>query len=610
MNTWRIGLVVAATLSAGCTGEIEEGDAQMPGDLDPSASPTPGGTAGPSGTAGPGGTASPGGTAGPGGTASPGGTAGPATPPPPAPPGTPTVPAPTCSAGIPGTSQIPRLSNVQYDRTVRDLLGVTVLAASGNVEPSVLLATDQEGGLSDLGWSAYQSVAEKIAAQVMKDPASKAKFMSCTPAADNSCLHDTIVSFGRRAFRRPLSQEEVAGFDAFVAKGKAITPTGAPEELAEALLFAFLVSPSFLQRSEITEAADGAGHYTLSGPEIASRLSYMLWGSTPDAELDLAADSGQLATPEQVVAQADRMLKDPKARDMIASFHRNYLLMGTNTRWDTANRDTTLFPAFNKGLLPVFMAETEMFFDEIVYAQSGAFQSLLTSPVAFVNASTAPLYGLNAADFGAELKKVELDPAQRPGFLTRLGFLNAYSSYTRTSPILRGAFITKQVIGLEIGAPPPGAEMTELPSGAEYDTNRKAVDAQTAGGVCAGCHHNFINPPGFVMEAYDAAGAWQTKERVSGAPIDTVVDAVIDGQTVHITNPAELMARIAASPSAQKGYASKWVAFAFNRASDPADACTVEQLTYKMNSQTYPVLNLIKDLTLAPSFRVRALISG
>jgi len=110
-----------------------------------------------------------------------------------------------CVPGIAATSQVPRIANEQYDRTVRDLLGVTTLAASSNVVPSTLLATDQAGGLTDLGWSAYQSVADMIATQVMEDPMLKSNYMKCTPTGADTCLHDTIVEFGRRALRRPLT---------------------------------------------------------------------------------------------------------------------------------------------------------------------------------------------------------------------------------------------------------------------------------------------------------------------------------------------------------------------------------------------------------------------
>jgi hypothetical protein len=368
----------------------------------------------------------------------------------------------------------------------------------------------------------------------------------------------------------------------------------------------FLISPSFLMRTEITETADGAGHYTLSNHEVASRLSYLLWGSAPDDVLNQAADANQLSTSEQILAQAQRMLKLPQAHDMVSDFHRAYLQMGTNTRWDNTNHDTAIFPAFKKDAVPAIQAETEKFFDYITFTKNGSFADFLLSPVAFVNAATAPLYGLDASKFSTDLVQVELDPAQRPGFLTRAGFLNAYSAYNRTSPILRGAFITKQVLAVPIGSPPPGAEATPLPATSDLDTNRKQVDQQTSAPACATCHQKFINPPGFAMEAFDAAGAWQTKEKSTGVAIDTASDAMIDSAIVRINGPAELMAKIAASPGAQHSYSEKWVSYAYERASNPMDACTVNQLAAKLTKNGYTVLSLIADLTQTQSFRFRA----
>lgn len=606
MRSWSI--VLAATVVAGCTASIDgtagsgEPGADLgrpsgstgkggPGAANGSGASTSTGSGAATGSGTGGGSSTGGGTSGSGATGT--GAGGGAT---------------TCTSGIAATSQIPRLTNAQYDRTVRDLLGVTGLSASGNAAPSTLLATDQSGSISQLGWSAYQTVGTMIAEQVMADPNLKANFLKCSPSGDGSaCLHDTIVEFGRRAFRRPLTDEEVQSFESLVSKGAQITPDGTPEEVAEVLLDAFLVSPSFLQRSEITQTTDANGNYLLSSYEVASRLAYMLWGSTPDTLLDAAADQDQLTTKEQILAQAQRMLADPKAHDMVAAFHRSYLLMGTNTRWDSAQRDTTLFPSFSKDLIPVIAAETEQFFDGIVFS-NGTFQDFFTSSVGYVNARTAPLYGLDPAGFGTDLKEVNLDPKQRPGFLTRVGFLNAYSSYNRTSPILRGAFITKQILGFDPGAPPAGATQTPLPApSTELDTNRKQVDAQTAGSACIGCHHTYINPPGFVLEAYDAVGSWQTKEASTGAPIDTTADVTIDGNAVHVTDPADLMAKLAASPQAERRYADLWVNYAYERPDDPLDSCTVNQLAARITAGGYTVLNLITDLTQTDSFRVRAL---
>jgi hypothetical protein len=601
MYTWRSGIIVGALLSAGCGGGDIEAAYQPPGGSGAgsaasggsggSGSPAAGNTGkGVSGSAG----ANPGsGGSGPGsgGTTGGGGEGG----------------VVSCVPGIPTTSQMARLTNAQYDRTIRDLVGLTNLTAADGVAPSTRLATDQAGSISALAWANYKDVADKIATQVIADATLKSKFLKCTPVAgDTTCFDSTISEFGRRAFRRPLTTDEITRFQAVVSAGSTITPTGSPDEIAQVLLYMFLISPSFLSRAEIVEMADGAGHFTLSPHEIASRLSYMLWGTMPDPELDAAADAGQLSTPAQIAAQADRMLKDDKAREMVQSFNKYYLLMRAEGRWDTAQRDPGLFPNFKPEMVPALSAETLKLFEKVTFTPGASFKDFLLTNVAYVNRDTAPLYGLNAADFGADLTETTLD-ATRPGFLTRLGFLINFSSFTRTNPIYRGAFITKQILGIQLGAPPPGATETPLPSGADLDTNRKQVDAQTSAPSCVGCHHTFINPPGFVMEAFDAVGMARTSES-NGVALDTVADVTIeDGQDpVTISSPAELMAKIAASPGAMRQYASKWVSFAYAREGHPADACVADQLAQKMASGAYPVLNIITDLTQAESFRVRA----
>jgi hypothetical protein len=500
------------------------------------------------------------------------------------------------------------MSNPEYDRTIRDLLGLTNLAAADGVAPSTRLATEQTGGLTELAWANYKDVADKIATQVIGDPTLRGNFLKCTPTAgDPSCFSSTIVEFGRRAFRRPLTPEEITRFEQVITDGPSITPTGSTDEIAQTLLYMFLISPSFLQRAEVTELSDGAGHFTLSSHEVATRLSYMLWGTTPDVALAQAADANLLSTPEQIAVEAQRMLQDPRAREMVQVFHQYYLLMRAEGRWGTANRDTTLFPNFKPELVSLITDETLRFFDKITFTPGSTFTDFLTSPIAFVNRDTAPLYGLDPTAFGAELTETTLDPSTRPGFLTRLGFLMNFSSYSRTNPIYRGAFITKEVLGITLDAPPPGATETPLPTDAALDTNRKQVEAQTAGATCAGCHMAYVNPPGFAMEAFDAMGAFRTTE-TNGVPLDTTGDVIIeDGQpAVHVTNPAELMAAIASSRGAMRRYVERWVSFAYQREGDPMDGCTVDRLAAKITAGNYTVLNLIVDLTQTQSFRVRA----
>jgi Protein of unknown function (DUF1592)/Protein of unknown function (DUF1588)/Protein of unknown function (DUF1585)/Protein of unknown function (DUF1595) len=512
-----------------------------------------------------------------------------------------TPPAKTCAPGVPGTSQIARLTNAQYNRTVYDLLGAT---APG------LLATEQVGGISAAIWDGYHLSADTIAAQVMADPALKSNFMKCTPEGDGEeCLKSTIQEFGRRAFRRPLSVEETAGFEDLVTRGAELTPTGEADEVAELILSSFLKMPSFLQRAEITETAEGTNAFKLSSHEVAARLSYMLWGTTPDSVLSAAADNDELQTKAQVLAQAQRMVADEKARDVAAEFHRKYLHLGPGTRWDAAKKDAVLFPLFRDDVVFDMIVETEMLFDN-VFTSGGTFQDLLTTNTGYVTSRTAPLYGLEASDFGTTPEPVEFTAEQqRPGFMTRIGWLAAHSNQTRNSPIIRGAFITKDVIGIDPGAPDPEAANTPLPMDPQYDTNRKRVEAQTSAIACAGCHEAYINPPGFVMEAFDASGVRQTTEKDTGAAIDSTgqISFTVGGTPVTVANPAELMAALSASKEAQRFYAERWVGYALERELTGPDQCTVDMMATNAAAGSYPIQTLLTDLTQSDSFLVRAL---
>jgi hypothetical protein len=200
---------------------------------------------------------------------------------------------------------------------------------------------------------------------------------------------------------------------------------------------------------------------------------------------------------------------------------------------------------------------------------------------------------------------VNLDPATRSGVFTRAGFLTAYALYNRPSAILRGAFLQKEVLCTELGSPPANAESTPLPT-AGLATNRERTDAQTASGECAGCHHNYINPTGFAMEAYDAIGAFQTTEKDTGAQITTVSTVPVGQTLVDVTGPVDLMKAIAASPEAKACYAKHWVEFAYERPLAEEDRCTVENMAAKLTQADYKVINLVADLTQSQSFRNRA----
>jgi hypothetical protein len=344
----------------------------------------------------------------------------------------------------------------------------------------------------------------------------------------------------------------------------------------------------------------------LSSHEVATRLSFLLWGSVPDDMLNAAADANQLQTKEQVLAQAQRMIGvREKTGPLLASFHRDWVQMNNgNAHWWKVDHDPKTYPLYAKDAKPSWQAELDAFFQDVAFG-GGTFKDLLLSNVAFVNKHNAGIYGLDPAKYGTDLTKVQLDAMQRPGFMTRAGFLSSYAGYDATSPILRGAFIAVYMLGVNPGPPIPGATMMTV-SG-DFKTQRAYVEALTKPAACTGCH-SIINPPGFALENYDGIGKWQTIDPRGGAIDSSITTATVnfgDGKTKPITTPAQLMQEIAQTPKAKELYAQAWVAYAFGRDPNANDQCVVDQLDTKLAGSGYSILNLLADLTQADSFRVR-----
>jgi hypothetical protein len=505
----------------------------------------------------------------------------------------------SCSPGVPPTTQVPRMKDGAYDNVVRDLLGLTGLSSNGNQPPSSLLAPDSDGALTDIAWNGYLSAAQEIAAEVMAG-SNKSNFITCDPAKDTSCLTNTVKSFGRKAFRRPLTDTEVTSF----MRLNSLTPAGQPAEVAEAILYAFLASPSFILLPELNQSKDSSGNLKLSSYEVATRLSFLLWGTVPDDTLSQAADSDQLTTKDQISAQAQRMLKSDKAKAVVTNFLHYYAGIETGSHWiNNDTHDSSKYSNWTDAAYAPAMAEMDAFFQDVVLG-GGTFKDLFLGNNAFVTKDTAALYGLDGSSYGTQPTKVALDANQRPGFLTRVGFLSTYSKYDVTSPILRGAFISGRVLGINPGTPDPAFTKMTPPAG-NYTTMRQEIEALTANQPCQGCHGVNINPAGFVLEHYNSVGIWQDKDPLGGA-IDGTADVRFSAtDTKTITNPVGLMTEIANLPEAKYYYAEQWVAFATGRVPNQNDACIVDQLSGNMAQANYPVLSVVADYTQADSFRLR-----
>jgi hypothetical protein len=581
-----VALGVFSAALAGCGSTIDPIDATAG---NAGASPTGGATAG--GSAGSsGGSVQTGGSGGTGSGGNPtGGNAGAAGGDPP----------PGCVPGIQPSSQIARMKKRQYDAVMRDLLGVTTVSSAPAGLPSSFLVDDFEGAITDIAWNGYLDAAAAIAAEVMAG-ANKSRFIACDPARDG-CLTQTIRTFGRKAFRRPLTDAEVTSFERL----NTLTPAGTPEQVAEAILYTFLASPSFIMIPELAQELDASGAgIKLNAHEVAARLAFFLWNSVPDETLSLAADRGELATKDQIFAQASRMVGDRmKTGPVVAAFHRIYADIRVGSHWNSIEHDATKYPKYTAAMRAPMMAEIDAFFEDVAF-QNGGFKDLFLSRVAYVNRDTAAIYKLNPADYGTELTRVELAGDERPGFLTRIGFLSSFSSFGSTSPLLRGAYISRNILGIRIEDPPEDAAETQIPDGV-YTTYRQAMEALTADPKCASCHTSLINPPGFVLEHFDSLGEWQDLDPAGGAIDGSARVLFSDTNIKTISSPLELMTELGTGPEAKRRYATQWVTFATGRGANPNDTCTVDTLDLRLAQDGYTILNLLTDLTQADSFRLR-----
>lgn len=323
-------------------------------------------------------------------------------------------------------------------------------------------------------------------------------------SSDKQKLRDFAQRFVERAFRRPLSAEQKR---LYVEHQFEVAADG--ETAVKRIVLLALKSPWFLYREVGTSAADKNG----ASYDAAARMAFGLWDSLPDAELLKAAAAGALVTPEQLTAQAKRMIKNPRAHAKIQEFFMNWLKV--EQAGDLA-KDSMRFPGFNLAAGADLRTSLELFLDETTWSDAADFRRLFLANHIYLNGRLAQFYGAKlAAD--APFEKVSFKPDERSGVLTH-PYLMATFSYPRdSSPIHRGVFLARSVLGLPL-RPPPDA-FTPLAAELHPDlTTRERVALQTKPNACQSCHA-VINPLGFILERFDAIGRLRDKEK--GRPIDT-----------------------------------------------------------------------------------------
>jgi hypothetical protein len=492
----------------------------------------------------------------------------------------------------PGTSPIRRLNRTEYDNTVRDLLGDTTHPSSTFPPDEQLLGFDNNATALTLSPTLAEQYMNSAEALVAAAPLTT--LVSCDPVAlgESACATQAIQTFGKRAYRRPLTGTEVSRMLTLYnwARGQAQDFATSMRVVAQAML----QSPKFLYRVELGGSQVGQG-LQISGYEMASRLSYFLWQSMPDDALFAAADQGELSTPAQIEAQARRMLSDPRARTTVANFHRQWL---EQDNLDRAIKDPTLFPNF-AALQPSMREESRRFVDDVFWSDGHA-PALFTSTYTFADSALARFYGATAPS-GSGFQKVNLDPTQRSGVLTQAGWLSTWAKPDRTSPIHRGKFVREQLLCMQLAAPP--ANVPPPPPLDPTKTQREQLMVHSQNASCNACH-KLMDPVGFGFEGYDAIGAVRATE--NGLPVDTSGEVVQGGDATGTFNGAvELSQRLSKSTTVMGCVTTQWFRFAAGRADSIADACTQKRLVARFSAAGWDMKELLVALTQTDAFLYR-----
>jgi hypothetical protein len=499
----------------------------------------------------------------------------------------------------PGTAPIRRMTNFEYNNTVRDLLGDTTQPANSFPPDEVSNGFNNQAEtlvVTDLLVQSYMTAAEGLAATAATNLTT---FVGCDPSSIGAatCGAQFIQSFGKKAFRRPLDAGGTALLTGVFTS--ALSTWDFPTAI-QLVVQTALESPRFLYRFESGMPDPSApGVSKLDAYEVASRLSYLLWGSMPDATLMAAADADALGTPALVAAQAKRMLADPKARDVIQNFHDQWLQLD---QLASANKDTTLFPKYTPALETTWKAETLAFVTDVIIDQHGDLGTLLSAPYTMMNADVAAFYGISGGPTGSTFVHVDLDPTQRAGLVTQPSILALTAHSNETSPTLRGKFVREQLLCEPVRPPPPGIVIAP-PAPMAGATTRQQYSEHATNPYCATCH-DLMDPIGFGLENYDPLGLWRTTDQ--GQPIDDSGDITgskdADGT---FAGGVTLAQRLSTSNEVRACVVSQWFTYAQGRPVTNADACSTGDLQAAFAASNYDIQALLVALTQTDAFLYR-----
>ncbi len=424
---------------------------------------------------------------------------------------------------LPPSAGLRRLTREEFGNSLRDLLGVTVAL---ELEPDTRLDGFEKVGagrvaVSPVGTELYQRAVYQALDSLWADSSKLGLVVNCDPASDPSCAASVISRFGRRAWRRTLSSDEVTRYVGVAnGTGKVLND---PQAGLENALAGLLQSPNFVYRVELGEAdPTNSTRLRYTGVELATRLSFFLTNSTPDEALTSAAEHGELDSPGGISQHTQRLLATPQGHESIRGFARELFNLPAV---DTVPKDPALYPELTPTLRASLREEVERMWETAAFAPNHQLLDVLTTRDTFVDDELASLYGLPKPGQSAMAPVTLPDSGQRAGLLGTGAFLAVRAKSNETTPTLRGRFVREVLMCQTVPAPPPNVNTTlPAPPAGVTLTRRQQLEAHRASPTCAGCHA-LMDPIGLALENFDAIGRFRDMDR--GLPIDTTGD--LDG---------------------------------------------------------------------------------
>ncbi len=492
-----------------------------------------------------------------------------------------------------------RLTVPQYGNTIRDIFGKdinvpTAIEADAALDGFVAIGASVST-ISPSGVEKYEKAAFAIAQQVIADDAHKAVVLQCKPTGpdDMACAKETVTRLGKKLYRRQLTDAETTRLTNIFMQASAAL--GGFDRGLEYAIAAMLQSPHFLYRPQVGEADPAhAGQLRYTSLEMASRLSYFLWNSTPDDELLAAAEKGDLVNDAALGAQIERMLASARAHEGLRAFVTDWLKL---RELDNLNKDPTLFTYYSPDLGPMVREETLRLFEHLVFELDTDVREIMTTRQTFVNTKLASMYMIaSPADEGFNLVEFP-ENSPRVGLLGHASILALHSHPRATSSTLRGKFIREGLLCDTI-PPPPANVNTGLPEPSQTArTLRERMQPHLQDPVCKSCHI-LLDPIGLGLENFDAIGRYRAKE------VGAVIDASGDLDGVKFADARALSKGIHDSPKFAPCIVRKVFSYATGFRPADADAATLRTLHWDFRDSGYRMKELLKLVAMSPAFRL------